>query len=1126
VTDAVTIDFRTKPNPNAGLDDSTCSTSYALAANALTGRISGVWTVVSGPGTAVLSDTLSSITTISLPDSAYGTYTLRRTESNLGCPSASDDIQITFRQRPIANAGANQPYCGLIQNLFAIPSAASSSPSYSASWTGYTGPGTVVFADVNDPNTAVTADQFGFYTFYWTENNSICPASIDSVRIQLVNPSSPNAGPDEQICGLLDTLGAIPSFGQGLWLNHPSNSGSAVFVNPADPQTIVSVPDYGSYRFDWLEANSPCFANSDFTIINFNQQPLANAGINKDTCSLIAKLGALPSVSGPDYVGSWSGPLGAIFSDIHDPNATVDVSALGYGTYTFTWTEVNGSRCAVSISSVQVGFLETPVADVGTYPSEWCGKQLPLAAIPSVGSGFWTSTPSSGISISNLLDPQATAVVDSFGTYNLTWTETNFGFNGGQCSSSDNFTVTFYPQPTAYAGRDTAICGDQLNLTGFQSVATSNVTWTSPDEPVIQFSDRNALTTDVSTAGVFGLFQIVFTETTGGGFCASSDTLILNLVQQPVAHAGVGDSVCGLSHFLQASPTVGNGLWTSLQPGVSFIPGPGVAQPSLLVPSYGVYDFVWREENGAPCVASFDTVRVGFFDTPRPQAGIDFSICGDSARLAATSGGFAGVWSTINKPAVTFSNPNILAPVTRLNPAASSDYGLVVFKYTESNEDVCSASDEVSVIFIEQPVAEAGVNASLCGLDIYLNAVPGIGTGNWIFNGPDSLLTFFNNAATPNAEARMADFGTYEFIRLERNTPICPEDSDRVSITLFEQPVAFAGNDTVTCSRTINLSAIASVGSGQWTQVAGLGVASFANPADPQSQVTVDQQGSYTFRWTETNGTVCASSSDDVVVLFEDRPLAQAGLDQEVCGLNTVLSATPSVGLGTWSAIAEPGWTLTFGDVNAPNTTLSSNRYGTAVLVWTEIQTAICGAQSDTLTVLFIEQPLAEAGPSDFQICGQNLNLEAQPSVGFGQWSLVSGPVNPTITSPFTASTLLTIPNDGFGTYVLRWTETNASPCVSSFDDVEVTFHQQPVANAGLDQEVCGLVAGLEAIPSVGDGFWFIVPSGTQTASFENFDASQTNVTVNEYGTYAFVWEEQNGTVCPADRNTTMVTFY
>jgi len=1128
VTDAVTVDFRKMPNPNAGPDGAVCDTICTLQAAPRYGRITGVWKVLSGPGNLVIDDSSKDVTNVYTSNLAYGDYFLIRQESNEGCPDVSDTVKITFNEQTVSNAGPDIEVCDLVYNMQAIPSSGSSSTDYVGEWSLVGGPGTVTMNpfDGRDPITSVTVSNYGEYIFLWTETNGVCPSSTDQVKLLFVNPSKPEAGSNDNICGLVDTLGAIPSYGIGVWVNDPSNPGVVLFTNSSDPKSIVTVSQFGQYRFDWLEANSPCYANSDSTVINFNQQPVASAGSDKDTCSLSAQLNAVPSANGPDYQGTWSGPLGAIFDNPSDPNTVVHIDALGYGTYTFTWLEVNGSKCIASNDDVRITFLETPVANAGNQLIVACGTSVPLNALPSVGQGSWEVLNSSSLSFSNPTAANTAAIADAVGNYQVVWREVNYGYSGGSCSSTDTITINFYPQPNSYAGLDTAVCGNTATINAIQSVSASSITWSVIESPTaLIFESPDSASTPITLTGSnYGTYNIVFTESISSGVCTSSDTVKVIFVEMPVANAGIADSVCGLEATLQAVPSVGTGSWKSLSSGVVFNPDLSDANAQISAPDFGSYQLVWTENNGTPCKASQDTVRITFLKLPVPKAGPDFSVCGDQAALNATPGSYPGYWSNNSGQTISFDDPANPSTNATLLPVDHSDYGLINLIYTETNAGVCSSSDDVAVYYSEMPKANAGSDQDLCGLDFILNAIPSVGTGTWDFNGNDTIIRSFSNLNDPKAVGSMNYFGIFNFNWVEINSG-CPSDTDITALSFTQPPKSSAGRDTSVCSMSYILQGVRSVGAGLWTKMSGPGTISFDDPTREQATVTVSQQGIYKFIWTEINSAFCPISRDTVQVYFEKKPVPNAGPDLAICGKATNLQASPSVGSGFWSFVGAPGTLTNFGNPNSATSSFASNKYGPHPLIWRETNTAVCAAQYDTMVVTFVQQPTANAGVPSMNICGNNITLKATPSVGVGQWKQVSGPGTGTFANEFLANSFYNIPSDSFGTYTLRWTEFNADPCVASFDDIVITFFKQPEAYAGEPISTCSLGARLDAVPSAGTGGWQLIPAAGQSATFTDPSDPKSDVSVNQYGIYQFAWTETNGNVCPSDFDIVLVNF-
>ena len=139
-------------------------------------------------------------------------------------------------------------------------------------------------------------------------------------------------------------------------------------------------------------------------------------------------------------------------------------------------------------------------------------------------------------------------------------------------------------------------------------------------------------------------------------------------------------------------------------------------------------------------------------------------------------------------------------------------------------------------------------------------------------------------------------------------------------------------------------------------------------------------------------------------------------------------------------------------------------------------------------------------------------NLKAVPSVGTGTWTRISGPGNVTFSpNANTATAKATV--TAYGVYVFRWTELNGT--CSSYENVTVTFVQNPSANAGNGGVECDKDFILNA--GAGAGTWTRT-SGPGTAVFSP-NASQPNarVTVTQFGTYEFAWTITNSLCTNSD---------
>jgi len=341
------------------------------------------------------------------------------------------------------------------------------------------------------------------------------------------------------------------------------------------------------------------------------------------------------------------------------------------------------------------------------------------------------------------------------------------------------------------------------------------------------------------------------------------------------------------------------------------------------------------------------------------------------------------------------------------------------------------------------------------------------------------------------------------------NTSGC-QDTAGTRANVFAMPVSNAGTGGVECDLNFVLNAVPGIGTGLWSVVTGPGTATFApGPASPTATVTVSAYGTYTFRWTVTNGP-CLSSSV-VTVNFYQPPVANPGTGGDECDQDFSLNAVPSSGMGTWTMISGTGVATFSPGSGSPTANVAVSEYGVKIFQWKE-SNGTC-ADSANITVNFYQQPVANPGTGASN-CGLDYNLHATPSIGIGTWTRESGPgtasFNPGAGSPTPKVTV-----SAYGTYVFRWTEVNGT--CSSSATISVTFIQQPSAIAGSGGDHCDLTFQLNATPATGTGTWSKVSGPGNVLFTPNANQPDAIVTVTQFGSYDLAWTVVNSLCTSSD---------
>jgi gliding motility-associated-like protein len=663
---------------------------------------------INGGSNQTVSTTTGSSVTVSVPTGTAGTFTYSlvsvRDASSTSCLQLqSGSAVVTVNPLPTATISGTTAVCrnGSSPNI-TFTGAAGTAP-YTFTYTINGGSGQTVTTSAGSSVTvSVPTIAAGTFTYALVSvrdaSSTSCLQSQSGSVVVTVNPL-----PTATISGtaVVCEQSASPE------ITFTGASGTAPYtfiyrINGGSNQTIttsvgnsikLSVPTSSPGIFTYslvsvLDASStlcsqPQAGSATVTVDAF---PVAISGPGGNECDLNFKLNATPTFG----TGIWTkttGPGTAAFApNANDPGATVTVSV--YGTYTFTWTENNGT-CTNS-STITVNFYRQPIANAGSGGNE-CDLNFKFSAVPSFGTGTWTIAggPGTGIFSPGPTSPTATVTVSSYGTYQFRWTELN-----GTCSNSAVITVNFYEQPIANPGTGGNNCGQEFFLNAVPSVGTG--TWTRTAGPGTAVFSPNPNTPDAMvTVSAYGVYTFTWTEV--NGTCSNSASTNIDFILAPSAEAGTGGEECDLDFVFNAVQGTGTGTWTVLSgPGNAvFSPNANQSGAKVTVDQFGSYEFSWTEVNST-CKSS-DIVSVVFRNIPAISAGKDTIICENSTvQLQAT-----GVGSFLWDNATLLNDPAISNPVA--TPLVST-----IFKVTLTDQFGCFNSDEVEVEVWNNPVADAG----------------------------------------------------------------------------------------------------------------------------------------------------------------------------------------------------------------------------------------------------------------------------------------------------------------------------------------------------------------------------------------------------------------------------------
>lgn len=842
-----------------------------------------------------------------------------------------------------------------------------------------------------------------------------------------------------------------------------------------------SVAGSRSVSVNYTNANGCRAASPTVYNVTVYPVPTATAANNGPVC----EGNTLALTGGPSgmIAYSWSGPNG--FSNAtQSPVVSTSATTAMAGLYTLTVTNSYGCQDDATTNAV---VNPAPDATATNNGPVCVGSPLRLFGGPAGMSSYSWTGPNGFVSSLRSPTVSSSATLAMAGRYLLTVTNSN----GCQDTASTRVYVNALPVPTA-ANNGPVCSGTQLTLTGGPDGMTS-YSWTGPNGFISSL--QSPVVSETATTAMSGIYTLTVTNSAG---CQGTATTNATVNQSPIATATNNGPLCaGSALRLTGGPAgMATYAWTGPNGFTSSVRSPTVSTAATLEMA-GVYLLTVINSTGCQDTAS---TRAYVYETPVANAGPDSIECGLTHVLNAIPSVGTGLWSVVTGPGPVVFTPNPSTPTATVTVSA---YGTYTFRWTETNGP-CISSDVVTVIFYRPPVANAGDGGDECDLDFELDAVPSIGTGTWTMVSGTGTATFTPSANSPESIVTVSEYGTKEFQWKEVNG-LC-SDSAIITVNFYQQPSADAGTGGNNCGNEYNLNATPSVGIGTWTRDSGPGSVTFLpNANDPLARARVTAFGTHVFRWTEVNGT-CTSSSP-VTVVFIQQPAADAGNGGDECDLDFVLNATPpGTGTGTWSKLNGPGNVTFTPNANQYNAVVTVTQFGSYDFQW-EVENSLCSS-SDIIRVTFHDLPAVEAG-EDLLLCkGSSVQLTATGTGSF-LWSPGGSLNNPHIYNPVATpdeTTLFTV------------TLTDQWGCQNS-DQITIEVREQPVANAGPDQELDFLFeTELEASP-LGEnqtGEWTVLAGN---GDFDDIHDPSSHVSDLSLELNSFIWTVTNG-ACPVSSDT------
>jgi gliding motility-associated-like protein len=640
--------------------------------------------------------------------------------------------------------------------------------------------------------------------------------------------------------------------------------------------------------------------------------------------------------------------------------------------------------------------------------------------------------------------------------------------------TADTTIVTAYLSPIiANAGPDQISCANNAMVTLQGSVQQAKGgKWTggtgtyAPSDTIL-----NAVYTPSAAEITAGKVKLALT-TTGNRSCpAHTDSVIITIKPSPVVNAGPDLTVCANNNKVNLTGTLQNAggvIWSGGSGG--FSPSATtlttVYSPVSAENTTGKVRLYLTSTNNGTCLPVKDSVDVTITPAPTVNAGPDLSSCQNKASVNLSGSvtiATGGSWS--NGSGSYTSGSNSLSG--SYNPSATEiTSGKATLYLTTTGNGLCSPVTDTLIINIAQsPVASAGNDQAVCANNSAVTLAGSVtratgGTwsgGTGTFNPGNTTL---NASYTPSGTEVTAGFALLTLTTTGNG--LCNAEADQVRINITPAPVVNAGNDFTVCSATpavtLNGSVTIATG-GTWSGGTGTfspGTSALNASYTPSAAEITAKLATLTL--TSTGNGNCQPVTDQVSIVINPTPIADAGTDIKICTNNPTTVLSPSVtgaistnwtgGGGTFTpgrSAAAANYTLTPAEITANGTTLTLNATSDKG----------CPA-SDNISLTVTPSPVVNAGP-DQSVCANNASVKLNGSVTVatgGTWSGGTGtfsPSNTTLNATYTPSAS----EITAGKVTLILSSTGNGNCNPVNDDVIINITPAPTVNAGPDNDVC-----------------------------------------------------------------------
>ncbi|MBE0639081.1 MAG: hypothetical protein IH598_11225, partial [Bacteroidales bacterium] len=725
--------------------------------------------------------------------------------------------------------------------------------------------------------------------------------STDCLIVNITGKANVQVGEDATICeGMQYQLsGTAGNYSGFVW----QTSGDGVFINPQSLSPVYqhgpSDVQLGSVHLS-LKAygNQGCGEVEDFLTLFIQHLPVVFAGSDFIACS-----NYMIQLSGEAQyyeLLTWETNGDGIFNDPNhlQPFYTPGANDLlnGFATFCLTAFGING--CGIAEDCITVYFQAPPIVYAGDDLSFCQNEIVPLSGTAeNSGTILWTTYGDGLFNDAQTLNPVYTPGISDINNGQVLLCLSASGIE--DCESvSDCLTLFIQHSPSADAGPDLSVCGNQPVMIDATADNYTELIWTTNGDGI--FDDIGTINPVYSPGEndlIIGFAELCLTAM-GNSVCYDvTDCTTINYFASPIVEAGENITICSseevqLSGFAYSY----NGLiWETSGDG-SF------NNAGLLTPIYapgmndretGSVQLCLTAGGQGVCNDVADCLTITIQALAVANAGNDATVLiGEDFPITSASVEFLSSLEWTTSGTGTFSNPAIVNPIYQ---PSNDDYsnGNVVLTLTAFPVEPCSVSavDQVEVTFVidcDDAVAFAGEDFTTCAV-AWLNLSGSAEYEESVLWQTEGDGSFSDATALEAQYFPGSDDISSGLVNLSLTAfalPDCANDTDYIVVTLSPFPQVNAGNDQTICESEIgavltgtaaNFSTIlwTTSGDGSFSDAGALFAIYNPGIADVNSgEVTLTLTAYSDF---------CPEVYDQVMVSITRKPIVFAGENASVC---------------------------------------------------------------------------------------------------------------------------------------------------------------------------------------------------------------------------------------------------